>query len=174
MKRTVAAFVVVIALAGLAVAGDLEGTSYGKGVTIAEPTPIATLLAKPDGFVGKAVRVDGVITGVCEKRGCWMQVTDQETGQGIRIKVEDGVIVFPYESMGHRAAAEGMFEAVKLTPEQVAARAEAAKKAAEGAAAATGEPCEKAGEPAVKAGCDAPVQNDTIYLIRGTGAVIQS
>ena len=174
MKRTVAAFVVVIALAGLAVAGDLEGTSYGKGVTIAEPTPIATLLAKPDGFVGKAVRVDGVITGVCEKRGCWMQVTDQETGQGIRIKVEDGVIVFPYESMGHRAAAEGMFEAVKLTPEQVAARAEAAKKAAEGAAAAAGEPCEKAGEPAVKAGCDAPVQNDTIYLIRGTGAVIQS
>ena len=174
MKRTVAAFVVVIALAGLAVAGDLEGTSYGKGVTIAEPTPIATLLAKPDGFVGKAVRVDGVITGVCEKRGCWMQVTDQETGQGIRIKVEDGVIVFPMESMGHRAAAEGMFEAVKLTPEQVAARTEAAKKAAEGAAAATGEPCEKAGEPAVKAGCDAPVQNDTIYLIRGTGAVIQS
>jgi len=61
-----------------------------------------------------------------------------------------------------------------MTPEQVAARAEAAKKAAEDAAAAAGEPCEKAGEPAVKAGCDAPVQNDTIYLIRGTGAVIQS
>jgi hypothetical protein len=178
MKRTVAAFVVVIALAGLAVAGDLEGTSYGKGVTIAEPTPIATLLAEPDGFVGKAVRVDGVITGVCEKRGCWMQVTDQETGQGIRIKVEDGVIVFPMESMGHRAAAEGTFEAVKLTPEQVAARAAAAKEAAAKEAAAhghaPGEPCEKTGEPAAKAGCDAPVQNDTIYLIRGTGAVIQS
>ena len=174
MKRTVAAFVVVIALAGLAVAGDLEGTSYGKGVTITEPTPIATLLAKPEGFVGQKVRVDGVITGVCEKRGCWMQVTDPDTGQGVRIKVEDGVIVFPYESMGHRAAAEGTFEAVKLTPEQVAARAAAAKEAAAGAAAAAGEPCEKAGEPAVKAGCDAPVQNDTIYLIRGTGAVIQS
>ena len=177
MRRTVAAFVIVIAMAGIAVAGELTGTAYGSGVTIAEPTPIATLLAKPEGFVGQKVRVDGVITGVCEKRGCWMQVTDPDTGQGVRIKVEDGVIVFPYESMGHRAAAEGTFEAVKLTPEQVAARAEAAKKAAEdaaAAAAAAGEPCEKAGEPAVKAGCDAPVQNDTIYLIRGTGAVIQS
>ena len=174
MRRTIAAFVIVIAMAGLTTAGELTGTTYGSGVTIAEPTPIATLLSKPDGFVGQKVRVDGVITGVCEKRGCWMQLTDPDTGQGVRIKVEDGVIVFPYESMGHRAAAEGMFEAVKLTPEQVAARAEAAKKAAEGAAAATGEPCEKAGEPAVKAGCDAPVQNDTIYLIRGTGAVIQS
>jgi len=174
MRRTVAAFVIVTAMAGLAVAGELTGTAYGSGVTIAEPTPIATLLAKPEGFVGQKVRVDGVITGVCEKRGCWMQVTDPDTGQGVRIKVEDGVIVFPYESMGHRAAAEGTFEAVKLTPEQVAARAAAAKEAAAGVAAAAGEPCEKAGEPAVKAGCDAPVQNDTIYLIRGTGAVIQS
>ena len=174
MRRTVAAFVIVTAMAGLAVAGELTGTAYGSGVTIAEPTPIATLLAKPEGFVGQKVRVDGVITGVCEKRGCWMQVTDPDTGQGVRIKVEDGVIVFPYESMGHHAAAEGTFEAVKLTPEQVAARAAAAKEAAAGVAAAAGEPCEKAGEPAVKAGCDAPVQNDTIYLIRGTGAVIQS
>jgi hypothetical protein len=174
MRRTVAAFVIGLAVAGLAVADEIKGTTYGEGVTNAEQTPIATLLAKPAGVVGQKVRVDGVITGVCEKRGCWMQVTDPDTGQGVRIKVEDGVIVFPYESMGHRAAAEGMFEAVKLTPEQVAARAEAAKKAAEGAAAAVGEPCEKAGEPAVKAGCDAPVQNDTIYLIRGTGAVIQS
>lgn len=174
MRRTVAAFVIVIAVAGLAVAGQPAGTSYGSGVTIAEPTPIATLLATPEGFVGQKVRVDGVITGVCEKRGCWMQLTDPDTGQGVRIKVEDGVIVFPYESMGHRAAAEGTFEAVKLTPEQVAARAAAAKEAAAGAAAAAGEPCEKAGEPAVKAGCDAPVKDDTIFLIRGTGAVIQS
>ena len=174
MTRTVAAFVAVIAVVGLAVAGDIKGTTYGEGVTISEPTPIATLLAKPRDFVGQKVRVDGVITGVCEKRGCWMQVTDPDTGQGVRIKVEDGVIVFPYESMGHRAAAEGTFEAVKLTPEQVAARAEAAKAAAAGAAAAAGEPCDKAEAPAAKAGCDAPVQDDTIYLVRGTGAVIQS
>jgi hypothetical protein len=174
MRRTLLAFAIVTALAGLGAAGELDGTRYGGGVTIGEPTPIATLLASPDGFVGKTVRVDGVITGVCEKRGCWMQVTDKESGQGIRIKVEDGVIVFPLESMGHRAAAEGVFEAVKLTPEQVAARAAAAREQAAGKAVAAGEPCEKAGEPAVKAGCDAQVQNDTIYLIRGTGAVIQS
>ena len=174
MRRTVGALVVMIAVVGLAVAGDIKGTTYGEGVTISEPTPIATLLAKPGDFVGQKVRVDGVITGVCEKRGCWMQMTDPDTGQGVRIKVEDGVIVFPYESMGHRAAAEGTFEAVKLTPEQVAARAEAAKAAAAGAAAAAGEPCDKAEAPAAKAGCDAPVKDDTIYLIRGTGAVIQS
>jgi hypothetical protein len=132
--------------------------------------PIPELLAEPDEYVGKKVRIDGVITGVCKKRGCWMQVTDSETGQGVRIKVEDGVIVFPYTAMGHRASAEGIFEAIKLTPEQVAAR-EARKH--EGHEHATGEPCEKTAA-ARAAGCDAPVQEDTIYLIRGTGAVIES
>ena len=173
MRRALAAFVLVAA-AGLAQAGDLAGTSYGDGVTIAEPIPISTLLSHPDTYVGTKVRVDGVITGVCAKRGCWMQVTDPDTGQGVRVKVEDGVIVFPYESMGHRAAAEGVFDAIKLTPEQVAARAAAAEQAAKDQERGAGESCDKAGSPEAKAGCDAPVREDTVYLLRGTGAVIQS
>lgn len=174
MRRALAAGLMVIAGAGLVLAGDLAGTSYGDGVKITEPIAISKLLSEPDGYVGQKVRVDGVITAVCEKRGCWMQVTDPDSGQGLRVKVEDGVIVFPYESMGHRAAAEGIFEAVKLTPEQVAARAEAAAAEAAGHAHPPGEPCEKEGSPSAKAGCDAPVQQDTIYVLRGTGAVIQS
>ena len=170
MKRTLTILMTVLIPVAV-VAGTPEGASYGDGVTIDEPVPIATLISDADTYVGQKVRVDGVITGVCKKRGCWMQVTDPETGQGVRIKVEDGVIVFPYESMGHRAAAEGMFEAIKLTPEQIEARAAAA---GEGAQHQHGpdEPCEKGTGP--KTGCDAPVHNDTIYVIRGTGAVIES
>lgn len=174
MRRTVAALGIVMACAALASAGDHAGTSYGDGVTIAEPVAISTLLSEPDGYVGQKVRVDGVITAVCKKRGCWMQVTDPDTGQGLRVKVEDGVMVFPYESMGHRAAAEGIFEAIKLTPEQIAARAEAAAADAAGHSHPPGEPCEKEGSTSARAGCDAPVQQDTIYVLRGTGAVIQS
>ena len=170
MKKTLA--ILMTALFPIVVlAASAGGSSYGDGVTIAEPVAIPTLLSDPDSYVGQTVRVDGVITGVCKKRGCWMQLTDPETGQGVRIKVDDGVIVFPYESMGHKAAAQGIFEAVKLTPEQVAARTAAA---GEGAQHAHGpdEPCEKGTGP--KTGCDAPVHNDTIYVLRGTGAVIES
>ena len=173
MRQRLAVLVIVCVATGLALAGELSGTTYGDGVHLTEPVPIARLLSQPDGYVGQRIRVDGVITGVCKKRGCWMQLTDPDTGQGIRVKVEDGVIVFPYESMGHHAAAEGVLEAIKLTPEQVAARAEAAGQAA-GHAHAPGEPCDSQGSPASKAGCDAPVQQDTIYVLRGTGAVIQS
>lgn len=174
MRRALAALAIVMVGAGLSQAGDLAGTSYGDGVSIAEAIPIPTLLSQADEYIGKKVRVDGVITGVCAKRGCWMQVTDPDTGQGVRVKVEDGVIVFPYESMGHRAAAEGVFEAIKLTPEQIAARAAAAEQAAKAHEHAPGESCEKPGSTESKAGCDAPVREDTVYVLHGTGAVIQS
>ena len=107
---------------------------------LVEAVAVETLLAAPDDYLGKTVRVDGVITGVCKKRGCWMQVTDPETGNGVRIKVDDGVIVFPYEAMGKKASAEGVFEAIALTPEQVEARA--AQQAAEHQHA-EGESCDK-------------------------------
>jgi hypothetical protein len=165
--------VTVLATAPL-LAGD-EATKYGDGVNLDQAVAVEALLGSPDDYLGKTVRVDGVITGVCKKRGCWMQVTDPETGNGVRIKVDDGVIVFPYEAMGKKASAEGVFEAITLTPEQVQARAE--QQAAE-PAAADGEGCDKAdpkkdgsGEGA---GCDAPVQDNRVFMIHGTGAVIYS
>ena len=167
MKRFLILITMISFAAMPALAGD--GKSYGEGVTIAEATPIDTLIEHADDYVGQTVRVDGVITGVCKKRGCWMQVTDKDSGNGVRIKVEDGVIIFPYESMGHEAAAEGVFEAIKLTPEQIEARTKAAHNHAEG------ESCDKdgpKGEGAV-AGCDAPAVNEYVYMIRGTGAVIK-
>jgi hypothetical protein len=158
----------LVAMAATPVAAG-ESTSYGEGVTLDRAVEIETLLGNPNDYVGRKVRVDGVITGVCKKRGCWMQVTDPESGDGVRIKVEDGVIIFPYTSMGHEAQAEGVFEAIKLSPEQMEARKQAAHDHA------PGESCDK-GEPKSEGsgtGCDVQVVDEYVYLIRGTGAVIK-
>jgi len=168
MKRFLILSFVISAMAAMpAAAGDT--TSYGDGVTLKEAVAIDTLLANPDDYIGRTVRVDGVITGVCKKRGCWMQVTDSESGNGVRIKVEDGVMVFPYTSMGREASAEGVFEAIKLTPKQIEAR----KVAAHGHE--VGEDCDK-DEPkrdGSGVGCDAPAIGEYVYVIRGTGAMIK-
>jgi len=169
MKRFLILNVMVCAVVALPLFAGEGSETYGDGITLTEAVSIDTLLTNPDEFVGQTVRVDGVITAVCKKRGCWMQMTDSESGNGVRIKVEDGVIVFPYESMGHEASAQGVFEAIKLTPEQIEARTAAAHNHAEG------ESCDKTG-PKGKgegAGCDAPAVNEYVYLIRGTGAVIK-
>ncbi len=168
MKRfLILSLVIFAAAAATATAAGTE--TYGEGVTLDDAVAIDTLVANPDDYVGKKVRVDGVITGVCQKRGCWMQVTDPESGNGVRIKVEDGVIVFPYTSMGREASAEGVFEAIKLTPEQIEARTAAEHDHAEG------ETCDKSGSKVegTGAGCDAPAVDQYVYVIHGTGAVIK-
>lgn len=156
MYRIVALFIGLIFTALPAVGADAEGKKYGAGTTLEKGVAITDLLAKPADFVGKQVRIDGVITEVCKKRGCWMMLTDPASGKGLRIKVDDGVIVFPIEAMGKKASAEGVFEELKLTPEQVAAHAK--EEAAE-----QGKPVD---EVAPKA------EGETIYQLKGTGAVI--
>jgi hypothetical protein len=60
--------------------------------------------------------VEGVVTAVCEHMGCWMTLAAAgATGEKpatLRLKVEDGVIVFPVSSRGKTAIAEGVVEAV--------------------------------------------------------------
>ena len=69
-------------------------------------TPIADIVADPAAFEGKEVLVEGKVHGVCAKAGCWMELADAD-GHEVRIKVEDGVIVFPVEAVGVNAAAQG-------------------------------------------------------------------
>jgi hypothetical protein len=177
--RRIAAISLMLGFLSVFPAAAGDETTYGEGVTLDQAVPVKALLASPDDYIGKTVRVDGVITGVCEKRGCWMQVTDPETGTGIRVKVDDGVIVFPYTAMGKKASAEGVFEAITLTPEQVEARAAQQAAAAAGEkVVAEAEGCDKAAPKkdgsGEGAGCDAPVQDNRIFMIHGTGAVIFS
>jgi hypothetical protein len=91
-----------------------EDTRLGAGVTLETATPIASLAAAPESFVGKTVRIDGVATAVCSHMGCWMAVAaaDSPDGPTVRLKVDDGVIVFPISAKGKRVSAQGVFEAV--------------------------------------------------------------
>lgn len=115
MKRV--SIVLLIGL-GIATAATLaaQEKKYGDGVSLKTPTTIETLVAQPDKYLGKTVRVDGVITAVCEMAGCWMELADPKadpkTAKTLRFKVDDGVIVFPVSAKGKPASAEGVFEKV--------------------------------------------------------------
>ena len=95
-------------------------TRLGAGVTLKDSTPIKAILDHPATYVGKTIRVDGVATAVCAHMGCWMAVAAEgsEGAEGsaqaptIRLKVDDGVIVFPVSAKGRKVSAEGVFEAI--------------------------------------------------------------
>ena len=56
--------------------------------------------------------------------GCWMALADPvDSSRTIRIKVKDGDIVFPKDSVGKIAVAEGILTKHQLTRDQTVAKA---------------------------------------------------
>lgn len=130
-----------------------DGKTYGDGVTLTRAVPVATLLATPVPHVGKAVRVDGVVSKVCQSMGCWLEIADPATGRGVVFKAKDGVIVFPKDAPGRKVSAQGVFEEIASSPVRES-HGEHAKSA------------ENSGKPAPAA------PTEKIYWVRATGAVL--
>ncbi len=116
----------LLALVAPLAAGE---TKLGTGVTLKETTPIKALVDQPAAHVGKTLRIDGVATAVCTHMGCWMAVAAEgdEQGPTVRLKVDDGVIVFPVTAKGRKVSAEGVFEVVGSSPESKEAAGEHAR-----------------------------------------------
>lgn len=152
--------VLVLVIGGVAVAEDCEkaeGKVYGKGVSAADTMLVSELLATPDAYVGKTVRVKGTAVGVCAHRGCWINIASDVEGETVRVKVKDGVIVFPAEIMGDMVIAEGVWTANELTMEQT-------KKVCAAEAREEGKEFDE----------DEVTTCMTLYQISGTGAVVAS
>jgi hypothetical protein len=124
--RALLAIGVLALVAPLGAGGE---TKLGTGVNLKDTTAIKGLVEQPAAYVGKTLRVDGIATAVCADMGCWMAVAAEgdEKGATIRLKVDDGVIVFPMTAKGRKVSAEGVFEAVGNAVEAKEAAGEHAK-----------------------------------------------
>lgn len=140
--------------AAVAPAGKTQ--SFGAGVTVAELTSIEKILAEPAAFKGKTVRVEGMVVDVCPKRGCWFEMAGDGAGQKLRFKVTDGEMVFPLDSKGMYASAQGQVAVKDMTLEESKQYAEYQAK--------------EYGKPYDPASITKPTQ---IVRIDGTGAVFR-
>jgi hypothetical protein len=93
------------------------GKTFGAGITLADTTAIDKILAEPKAFDGKTVRVEGMIIDVCPKRGCWFEMAGEAPGHKLRFKVTDGEMVFPLDSKGMHAVAQGTVAVKELSLE---------------------------------------------------------
>ena len=107
----------VLAVGIVSAAGDEK---FGKGVSLKDATSIKALYETPEKFVGKTIRIDGVVTAVCEEMGCWMALGESAKAENsVRLKVKhDGKIVFPISAKGKAVSAEGIFEKVAVTDKE--------------------------------------------------------
>jgi co-chaperonin GroES (HSP10) len=115
MKNLCLIVTIVLFSTLLIFAGQKE---LGKKLTLKVKTPISKILDNPKKFEGKKVLVEGTILAVCEKRGCWMEISSDKEMQKIKIKVKDGDIVFPLTAVGKKALVEGEVYKISMTKEE--------------------------------------------------------
>ncbi|WP_413288126.1 DUF4920 domain-containing protein [Bdellovibrio sp. HCB337] len=108
----------VFVLVTLFAMGAHAEKKYGTGAKFTDAMPMSKIMKNPESLVGKEVTVSGVIVDVCAKRGCWMKLTTDYQNEKVRVKVNDGEIVFPLESRGKKAAAKGEFKKITMTLEE--------------------------------------------------------
>ena len=150
MKKIFLLFFILIVAHFILNAAD--GKKYGKEITLKEKTSISEILQNPEEFVGKKVLVEGDVVGVCEHRGCWIDLSSENATYKIKVKVNDGEIVFPLESKGKKALVEGEVYAIVTEAEN------------------SNEKCENENVTAEK--CEHEKPSKKIYQIKGFGAVI--
>jgi len=93
--------------------------TYGTGVHVQDITAVSAILENPDAYIGKTVRIEGIILEVCAKRGCWVYIAGDKQGQKIQVKVTDGEIVFPMSASGRNGIVEGVVEELNISKEQM-------------------------------------------------------
>ena len=105
---------ILVFAAAVSMAFAAPDEKLGAGVSLKESTSIADVVKNPEAYVGKIIRVDGTATAVCQHMGCWMAVSESDKADAptVRLKVEDGVIVFPVSAKGKAVSAQGTFERI--------------------------------------------------------------
>lgn len=99
---------------------------FGDKVDKSSLIAISEVQAKPESFLGKTITVQAEVVSVCQKKGCWMQLS-AGSGQQLKIKVRDGDMEFPVSARGKQALATGQLVKIALdlesSREQLAAQA---------------------------------------------------
>ena len=139
---------------GVSMAASADAV-FGEPLSDAAPVRIAELTADPEAYVGRNVKVVGLVDDICPMKGCWVDILDRQSRETIRLKVQDDVIVFPAEARGREIVAEGMLRRLQLSPTQAVAWLRHA-------AVERGETFTEPAEPEAL----------TIYQIEGSGAVV--
>jgi hypothetical protein len=90
----------------------------------ADVVPAASVLAAPESYDGKYVRLKGVVSSVCVKKGCWLRVTPEggTKASNVFVKFKDppeGRLI-PMAAVGHEVTVEGTVK--NATISQAAAR----------------------------------------------------
>jgi len=113
MIRAIAVLVTALGVASSAAAGEVQ--KFGKPLQGLKPVPLADVLAKPED--GRAVRLEGTVASVCERKGCWIELRQGESA--VHVTFEGYSFFVPKDSAGRQAVLEGKVMVKEPDPDDV-------------------------------------------------------
>jgi hypothetical protein len=98
-----------------------NGSVLKRGAAIgnAKKVSLTKVMANPNKYAGKMVRVEGVIVRSCKMEGCWMELAPSKDAKSVRVKMKDHAFFVPLDSAGATAQAEGVFAVKTLSKAEV-------------------------------------------------------
>jgi hypothetical protein len=158
MRKYILTISLVLGISILILASN--GKKYGSDISLKEVTKVSEILASPEKYEGQKVLIEGLVVNVCEKRGCWIEVASDKEYESIRVKVNDGEIVFPMEAKGEKVLVEGEVYSFDVEQEAECSGEDKAKCSEEQKKVENGSCCSK------------EKKTTKVYQIKGLGAVI--
>jgi len=111
MKSATLLCIAVLLGYGTAIAAETDTRTpqplkVGATITTKNATNIDRLAKDPKRYVGRTLRIEGVVKGVCQGRGCWVEVASA-TGQSFLAKSLDESVLLPKDCVGRRIVVQG-------------------------------------------------------------------
>lgn len=107
---------IIILLAGCGgkkTANEVAALKVGEAITVTEPVIISELAKVPEAFVGKTVRLEGIVSGVCKGSGCWTEVQAEDGSTFIARSLDHSLLV-PTDCTGRKIVVQG--EVIAIPP----------------------------------------------------------
>jgi hypothetical protein len=98
-------FVVLLTVVLLSACGEKK--EFGAKETIVKESAITVAQALQPVNFDRPIKLNGIVTKVCQTEGCWMAIKDQNNAK-IRVTFKDGTFAVPLNSAGKRVSMEGM------------------------------------------------------------------
>jgi hypothetical protein len=82
---------------------------------------MAALLAAPERYADQVVTLRGVVSAVCQRRGCWLELAERAEAEasGCRVVSEHHDWFVPRDATGQRARVRGRVELRVISAAQV-------------------------------------------------------
>ncbi len=111
MKRITPALLLLLLLP-LSLLADTG--KFGAPLGDSPKVALADLVKDAASHSGKTVKTEGVVSAVCQEKGCWMTLKSGD--QAVRVTFKDYGFFVPKDSAGKTVVMEGVFS-VKTIPE---------------------------------------------------------